>query len=117
MRYTSLGTKREWKDIAILCERCHTAYHKRVKNVPEWTAERLELLGQLAATLMRENVDVVAFHRHGEELNDHWLSKPIIEEGLWEHGSAGKTKKKDRAPSYGVMPKKDSWKKFRWRRV
>lgn len=96
MRYTQLGTKREWKEVAVICERCHTAYHKRVPRMPEWPAERLELLSQLAATLMREGIDVSTFHNHGEELNRHWLAKPIVEEGLWEHSSAGKNKRKVR---------------------
>lgn len=117
MRYTKLGTRKEWQEIAILCERCHTAYHKRVKTVPEWTATRMELLTQLAVTLMREGIDIVAFHRHGEELNEYWLSNPVIEEGLWENASVGKVKKKDRKKTYGVMPKSDQWKDFRWRRL
>jgi hypothetical protein len=117
MRYTRLGTRKEWQEIAVLCETCHKAYHKRVKTVPEWTAPRMELLTQLAATLMREGIDIVTFHRHGDELNDYWLRNPVIEEGLWEHASVGKVKKKDRPKTYGVMPKADSWKKFRWHRL
>lgn len=96
MRYGQLGTKREWRDVAVICERCHSAYHKRVPKMPEWPAERLELLSHLAATLMKDGIDVVSFHRHGEELNDYWLRNPIVEEGLLEHVSAGKTKRKVR---------------------
>jgi hypothetical protein len=45
---------------------------------------------------MRAGIDVGAFHQHGESMNSHWLSKPIVEEGLLEHVSAGKTKRKVR---------------------
>ncbi len=113
MRYTKLGTRKEWQEIAVLCERCHTAYHKRVPRVPEWPAQRLELLSQLAATLMRDGIDVVTFHRHGEELNDHWMKTPIIEEGLWENASVGKVRKKDKRKSYGERVKNGKKKKFR----
>jgi len=93
MRYLAIGTPSEWKETAVLCEPCHTAYHGKAKRMPTFKATREELMIELAIVLTKAGRDVSTYDNHGDELNAHWLATPILNEGLFESGKRGRAKR------------------------
>ncbi len=93
MRYLALGTPNEWKEIAVLCNKCHDAYHGRVKTMPAFKATRDELMIELAIVLAKAGRSTSTYDNHGDELSRHWLATPIRNDGLYEAGNRGKTKR------------------------
>jgi len=61
MRYRRLGTPQEWLDIAVVCERCHTAFHEATPFMSRLPASRMELLNELAIAIAKKGRDTTYY--------------------------------------------------------
>lgn len=92
MRYRRLGTPQEWLDIAVVCERCHTAFHESTPFMSRVPASRMELLNELAIAVAKKGRDTTHYDQSSGEDIAEWIASPIIVGGLITPISASKTK-------------------------
>lgn len=94
MRYRRLGTAQEWLDIAVLCERCHTAFHEATPFMSRLPASRMALLNELAIAVSKKGRSTEFYDQHGDQSIAEWIASPIIVGGLIKPVSAAKVKER-----------------------
>jgi len=115
MRYYSKGTEREWKEIVVVCEGCHSTYHDAEPKMPATQKTRASLLNEMAIVLMKKNICDDFFLTNGTRMAKDWLDYPV-EMGTSKRPTRQKFEKltkKDRPKTHqiqGQSPLK-KWKK------
>jgi len=92
MRYRRMGTAQEWLDIAVVCERCHTAFHEATPFMSNIPASRMALLNELAIAVSKKGRDTLYYDRSSSDDISEWIATPIVVGGLIEPISASKSK-------------------------
>jgi hypothetical protein len=92
MRYKRMGTPQEWLDIAVVCERCHQAFHDATPFMSNKPASRMELLNELAIAVSKKGRNTDHYDQSSSEDIAEWIATPIIVGGLINPISSSKTK-------------------------